>query len=195
MKIPLRYQMTEFDCGPTSVQNAISYLFEREEIPAIFMKAVSTYTLDCYDKKGNIGQGGTSIDAMKMLYKWFMIYSRKNDFPLECEYYRSESVNFSTIRKALEIGSCIVLRTLLDVEHYILLTGIDKNYVYAFDPYKADKDYYEEKIEVLEDRLFDYNRKIAISRFKSYAKDTNLSLGPINRRECLIMRKTSDTII
>ena len=33
MKIPLRYQMSEYDCGPTSMLNAISYLFEREEIP------------------------------------------------------------------------------------------------------------------------------------------------------------------
>ena len=33
MKIPLRYQMSEYDCGPISMLNAISYLFEREEIP------------------------------------------------------------------------------------------------------------------------------------------------------------------
>ena len=33
MKVPLRYQMTEYDCGPTSLLNAVSYLFEREEIP------------------------------------------------------------------------------------------------------------------------------------------------------------------
>lgn len=30
MKNPLRYQMSEYDCGPTSMLNAISYLFERE---------------------------------------------------------------------------------------------------------------------------------------------------------------------
>lgn len=32
MKNPLRYQMTEYDCGPTSMLNAVSYLFQREEI-------------------------------------------------------------------------------------------------------------------------------------------------------------------
>ena len=33
MKIPLHYQMSEYDCGPTTMLNAISYLFEVEEIP------------------------------------------------------------------------------------------------------------------------------------------------------------------
>ena len=33
MKNPLHYQFSEYDCGPTSMMNAIAYLFEREEIP------------------------------------------------------------------------------------------------------------------------------------------------------------------
>ena len=33
MNNPLRSQMTEYDCGPTSMLNAVSYLFPREEIP------------------------------------------------------------------------------------------------------------------------------------------------------------------
>ena len=33
MKNPLHYQISECDCGPTSMLNAVSYLFEREEIP------------------------------------------------------------------------------------------------------------------------------------------------------------------
>ena len=31
MKNPLHYQFSEYDCGPTTMQNAISFLFEREE--------------------------------------------------------------------------------------------------------------------------------------------------------------------
>ena len=33
MKIPLRYQMSEYDCGPTALLNAMSFLFDRAEIP------------------------------------------------------------------------------------------------------------------------------------------------------------------
>ena len=29
MNNPLRYQLTEYDCGPTSMLNAVSYLFRR----------------------------------------------------------------------------------------------------------------------------------------------------------------------
>ncbi len=46
MKTPLRYQITEFDCGSVSLVNCITYLFEREHIPAELIKAINTYTLD-----------------------------------------------------------------------------------------------------------------------------------------------------
>lgn len=49
MKVPLRYQVTEFDCGTISLLNVLSYLYERAEIPAELVKAIHRYTLDCYD--------------------------------------------------------------------------------------------------------------------------------------------------
>ena len=60
MKVPLRFQITEFDCGTVSLLNAFSYLFDRKEVPAELVKVIYSYTLDCYDEYGNIGQGGTS---------------------------------------------------------------------------------------------------------------------------------------
>ena len=33
MKTPLIYQMTAYDCGPTSVINAFRQLFDRKELP------------------------------------------------------------------------------------------------------------------------------------------------------------------
>ena len=41
MKTPLRFQVTEYDCGTVSLYNAISYLFDREEIPAKLLKTIS----------------------------------------------------------------------------------------------------------------------------------------------------------
>ena len=38
MKIPLRFQITEFDCGAVSLLNCLSFLYEREEIPAVLIK-------------------------------------------------------------------------------------------------------------------------------------------------------------
>ena len=31
MKVPLRYQNTEYDCGTTSFVNALAYLYDRED--------------------------------------------------------------------------------------------------------------------------------------------------------------------
>lgn len=51
MKSPLRYQFSEYDCGPTTMLNAVSYLFEREEIPPEIIRNVMLYSLDCYSNK------------------------------------------------------------------------------------------------------------------------------------------------
>ena len=48
MKNPLHYQISECDCGPTSMLNAISYLFNREDIPPEIIRNVMLYCLDCY---------------------------------------------------------------------------------------------------------------------------------------------------
>ena len=46
MKIPLRFQITEFDCGTVALQNAISYLYDRENVPAELIRAISIYTVN-----------------------------------------------------------------------------------------------------------------------------------------------------
>ena len=52
MKNPLNYQTTEYDCGPTTVMNAISFLFKREEILPDITKSIRQYCLDGYNRKG-----------------------------------------------------------------------------------------------------------------------------------------------
>ena len=59
MKNPLRYQMTEYDCGPTSMLNAVSYLFQREEIPPEIVRSIMLYCLDCFGSDGASGKCGT----------------------------------------------------------------------------------------------------------------------------------------
>ena len=48
MKNPLNYQMTEYDCGPTSMANAVSFLFKREEISPDIPKYIMQYCMDAY---------------------------------------------------------------------------------------------------------------------------------------------------
>ncbi|MBQ6582659.1 MAG: hypothetical protein IJH77_02400 [Mogibacterium sp.] len=70
MKNPLRYQISEYDCGPTSLLNAISYLFEREEISPVIIRNIMLYCLDEYNVEGIMGKKGTSGAAMQYLSYW-----------------------------------------------------------------------------------------------------------------------------
>ena len=60
MKTPLHYQMTEYDCGPITVMNAIIYLFEREQIPPDLIRNIMLYCLDGYGAEGAPGKSGTT---------------------------------------------------------------------------------------------------------------------------------------
>ena len=55
MKNPLRYQLSEYDCGPTSMLNALAFLFEREDIPPEAVRNIMLYCLDCYGSDGVSG--------------------------------------------------------------------------------------------------------------------------------------------
>lgn len=69
MKNPLRYQISEYDCGPTSLLNALSFLFQREEISPELIRNIMLYSLDCYGS-GVLGKSGTSRMAMTFLSNW-----------------------------------------------------------------------------------------------------------------------------
>ena len=43
MKIPLHYQVSNYDCGPTSLVNALNVLFEREDIPPELIRNIMLY--------------------------------------------------------------------------------------------------------------------------------------------------------
>ena len=69
MKNPLHYQLSEYDCGPTTMLNAISFLFEREEISPVVIRNVMLYCLDSYNGEGIMGKSGTSSAAMILKIK------------------------------------------------------------------------------------------------------------------------------
>lgn len=86
MKIPLRYQMSEYDCGPTSMLNAISYLFEREEIPPEVIRNIMLYCLDCYNSEGVPGKCGTSMAAMMFLSNWLCGFGKIGRLDISSQY-------------------------------------------------------------------------------------------------------------
>lgn len=188
MKTPLRYQITEFDCGSVSLVNCITYLFEREHIPAELIKAINTYTLDCYDEHGNLGQKGTSREAVKFLTRWICDFARTKDFHLRCEYLDGKSVTLKKIEDCVKAGGCVNLRTYQEVEHYVTVTNVDDKFVYLFDPYFNPASEYENNPHITAD--FDhptqYNRIVDKKYFDS-TKEDEFCLGPIAKGEIVLL--------
>ena len=109
MDNPLRYQMTEYDCGPTSMLNAVSYLFRRDEIPPELTRNIMLYCLDCFGEDGSTGRRGTSRMAMMFLSNWLNGYGETGHLAVSSRYLSGREVNFSQngpLRDALRRGGC-----------------------------------------------------------------------------------------
>ena len=191
MKVPLRFQITNFDCGAVSLLNAFSYLFDREEIPPELVRAISIYTLDCYDDKGHLGEGGTSKEAVNRIAKWITEYANENGFNVTCEYYADDEVTLDLLRNNIGSDTVLFVRCWQTGEHYSIITAIDEDVAYFFDPYYFDEAYYndDDSIEMIFDEPFKFNRKVKIGRlFEQSKKDFSLCLG--DKKECVVIRKT-----
>lgn len=190
MKVPLRFQITEFDCGTVSLLNAFSYLYEREEIPALLVKQIYKYMLDCYDEKGNLGNGGTSREATDKLTTWITNYTKEHDFDVVCERLTGSDVSLQNISSCLINGGVAFIRCWQTNEHYVIVTKIKRNKVYIFDPYYFDKNYYDKDkcVKVVLNKPFTHNRVVLLSRFLSDGTK-DFSLGPVDKRECVLISR------
>lgn len=116
MKNPLHYQLSDYDCGPTSVLNAVAYLFEREDIPPEILRNVMLYCLDCHSFDGAPGKLGTSTSAMMFLSNWLDNFGRVGIMPISSSYLAGDRVylgSASSINDALKRGGVVVVRLFL----------------------------------------------------------------------------------
>lgn len=189
MKTPLRFQVTEYDCGTVSLYNAISYLFEREEIPAQLLKTIHEYTLDCYDDKGNPGQGGTSKESIEKISSFMTNYTNKNNFGMKCQKIDGLDVTIDKIKNCVKEKGCALIRCWLETGHYVIITNIKKDKAYIFDPYYLDKNKYKDKeVKLVLNKPFTHNRVVSLKRlFSETTKD--FSLGKEETRECVLMNR------
>lgn len=199
MKNLLIYQTTEYDCGPITLTNGVRFLFEREIIYPEIIQYIMLYSLDTCNEQGESGKHGTSPIAMMFLCNWLNQFGQIRNFPLFCEFLSGDVVTLSPCNKimnALQQGSVVLLRLFLDIEHYVLLTGIQDDSIFLFDPYyeettdvDLDKEYFEEGISFINDQPKRSNRLISIERlnntgFRYY------QMGPLNTRVAVIMSNT-----
>lgn len=194
MKSPLSYQCTDYDCGPTTILNALSFLFERDEIPPEIVRHVMLYTLDAYDRKGEACRSGTSMLAMQFLAGWLNHFSAVKKFPLACERLTGREVHLGPVpgqlERALQDGGVAIVKVMLDCWHYVLFTGIEREAVLLFDPYYRERPFREPGIELIVGQPLRANRRVARALIdreetKPYA------CGPLAERECVLMFNTT----
>lgn len=195
MKIPLRYQITEFDCGTTSLLNAISYIFNREEIPANLVHEISTYTLDNFDKDGNEFEGGTSVISLGFIQHWINQYVTFKKMPLKVRLLEKDDAILAVDKAAKLFANkgCILASVwLMDVAHYVIITNIDDNFAYIFDPYYVEKDYFSnnDNIEIIKDMPFSCNRKIKLSQLYLENKEDYSLIKNDQYQELMIIERS-----
>ena len=176
-KTPLNYQITEFDCGTATVLNAISYLYNRDRISPKSYKKIVQNTTD-RNWLGQIGKGGSSNMAMVETCKYLKIFKEelKNE---------EVSINNKNLIKNIKEGAIAILQVYQEnYRHYVLLTKLDDEYGYVFDPYYYPPTYYDKDkaCQVIEDKPFEYNRKIKLQRFENKdRKDFALVKGDLGQ--------------
>ena len=140
MHTPFQYQVTEYDCVPTALMNAISFLFDRREIPPMVIWHIYLYCLDTVGRNSRFGIGGTSKYAVRLVGHWLNSYKMKA-FSVQTRFIEKQDVSLKPeypIASCLEEGGVVLCNTLLTPreEHYLMITGMDPEWVYCFDSYR-----------------------------------------------------------
>jgi hypothetical protein len=196
MKTPLSYQVSEYDCGPTTLLNAVNYLFDREQIYPDLIKYIQSYCMDGINDGGEIGKGGTSRMAMKFLASWLNQYRCMRKLPIYCESLNSKEVYLgpdSRIVHCIAHGGCAVVRVDLGGGHYVLLTGVENDRVCLFDPYFRDKPFRCREIEAVDGSPFRLNRKVSFDIMNSESK-RYYAFGKPEKRECVLLYNTKSCV-
>lgn len=122
--------------------------------------------------------------------KWFTDYSNQHDFGIYCQHLQKENVTFDIIEKFIGYNKCILLRTYLDGDHYVIITDMDDKYLYIWDSYYLDENYYRNKNDIIIDlnNQFKYNRKVLKEYFNTL-EINDLTLGPIRKRKILLISR------
>ena len=192
MKNPLRYQLSEYDCGPTSMLNALAFLFEREDIPPEAVRNIMLYCLDCYGSDGVSGKSGTSCTAMMFLSNWLSGFGQAGRLPIITEYYTGDRVYMgqqSPITDALHRGGAVVVRLFLDEWHSVLLTGERDGRVYLFDPYYVTEGFNDSSVVTDVDHPFAYNRVLPQSMLNGETQ-TLYAFAEQKGREAVVLYNT-----
>ena len=192
MEIPLHYQVSEYDCVPTTFINAIAHLFDRREVPPLVVRHIYAYSLDTVSRGGRLGRAGTSGYAIQLLGHWLNHY-KTSHFSVRTQFVQGNEVDVrenGPIVRALQEGGLALCNLYLGQNewHFILALAVDEEWVTAFDPYAR------KSIRGLGGRVrilsaaSGREANLAIRRSHLDREDrSRFTLGKRERRECLLL--------
>ena len=102
-----------------------------------------------------------------MLARYFVKYANENiNFNISCRVLSKDEVNLVDMKETVDNNGVIIARCWQDVEHYVLITKIDDNFAYIFDPYHLEADYYygDDEVAIVLHETFTHNRIVKIER-------------------------------
>ena len=198
MKNDLIYQASEYDCGPTSVTNAIRFLFERSEIPPAVLKHIWMMGIDTFSIDGEPGKEGTSKASMRYMAYWFESFAAKCRFPIRSTFLDME---FASIKKGslawncLSNGGCAVTRCSLGGDgHYVLLTCVlGDDEIGLFDPYDEEPETHDPGRRWISDAPKIMNRIVRVENL-NLEDDSDYAMGPLENREILLFWRSDQTL-
>lgn len=192
MYVPLQHQISEYDCVPTAIINAVACLFERHEVPPMVVRHIYSYSLDTVSPGAKLGRAGTSKLAIRVLGQWLGAY-RSGRFAVDTEYLDGASVGLSPagrIRACVEDGGVALLNIRLSKgeEHFVTALASADGWMQCFDPY------YRTSLRGLRDRVRHLdsdgrspNLEIRLDWLDGEESDRRFCLGPRPEREALLM--------
>lgn len=198
MKVPFRQQVSEYDCGPTSLINALSYLFKRRDIPPFVVHQVYKESLDLDDARG------TSFHAIHDLACWFRYYrdERYAKFAVASEFISGKQVHLRPTGKIirwLNAGGVVLLcvNSSRNNWHYILGLHHKGGWLHCHDPSPRSKRFVD--IEAIQFAATAGQQEPNL-RIRCDWLDKNITqateadgrkyvLGNVDDRECLLLRR------
>ena len=207
MKAPLRYQITQYDCGPTSTLNALSVLFDREELQPELLNHVYTLMLD--KNHGAHHRGGTSEAAMSFFAQWLNGCHKSVGWPIEAMHLHGEEVHLSERSVIVpwvdDGGVAVVSCSFCGTDHYVLLDGFQRDVfgkidrVSLFDPlYLDEADAFspggklyglKDDMSFVRDEPFFCNRSVSV-RLMEACEKCPYSLSCNTPREATLLRRS-----
>ena len=192
MKNVLISQSTEYDCGPTTITNAIRFLFKRQEIPPALIKGIWMYCNDTYDAEGHVGKHGTSKAAIRFMAHWLRKFGEGYHMPIKAEYCEDGDAAIepgSRTYRCLEEGGVALMRCWSDgYGHYVLLTTLLGDRIGLFDPYDEPDDQVANLpgITKVHDQPCRMNRIVSLDTLNRTDK-TDYAMGELDLRENLLI--------